>query len=340
MIRERARGRRALGAVLVAGGAAALAATAAPGAADTQQGEQQASDPAAGNAPPVASLRIAHRRVRVGRRLVLDASRSRDPDGRIVRYLWDLNGDGVYERDTGHRARVRHTFRRPRRVRVAVVVIDDEGAYDLRHARVRVTARSHESRPAKDRRAPRARPTPTRVRAATATEERRRPRTRKATARSAPAPVVVRAASSSGAVTIKDYSFNPKSLTVHVGDTVVWTNQGPSGHSATAYDGSFDTGVLNKGSSGSFKFDKAGTFRYHCTPHPFMKASITVTGSGGSSSSTSSAGSNGSGGSGGSGSSSHHSSLPHTGLEIGALLLAGLALLGAGVSLRRRLTRL
>ena len=55
------------------------------------------------------------------------------------------------------------------------------------------------------------------------------------------------------------------------GDTVTWSNNGPTGHSATANDGSFDTGILQKGSSGSHTFSQAGTFSYICTPHPFMK---------------------------------------------------------------------
>ena len=107
------------------------------------------------------------------------------------------------------------------------------------------------------------------------------------------------AAASTG-VGISDFKFAPGTVTVSVGDTVTWSNSGPTGHSATATDGSFDTGILAKGSSGSHTFSQAGTFSYICKPHPFMKGKIVVTAAG-SSGGGSSAGS-GSGGSSGSGS--------------------------------------
>ena len=77
-------------------------------------------------------------------------------------------------------------------------------------------------------------------------------------------------------VEIKNFAFGPKTLTVKKGTTIVWTNQDSVGHTATADDGSFDTGLLAKGKSGSVTFDQAGTYTYHCTPHPYMKATIVV----------------------------------------------------------------
>ena len=74
-------------------------------------------------------------------------------------------------------------------------------------------------------------------------------------------PVKLRAvAHTAGSDTISDFKFTPPSITVKVGDTVVWTNDGPSAHSATADDGSFDSGLLSKNATGSFKFTKAGKF--------------------------------------------------------------------------------
>jgi plastocyanin len=78
------------------------------------------------------------------------------------------------------------------------------------------------------------------------------------------------------AVTIADFHFTPPSTTVHVGDTITWTNDGPSSHTATATDGSFDTGTLSKGHSSSHTFTKPGTFAYVCSIHPFMHGTITV----------------------------------------------------------------
>src|SRR5664279_4660499 len=47
------------------------------------------------------------------------------------------------------------------------------------------------------------------------------------------------------AVEIADFAFTPGATTIHVGDIITWTNHGPSSHTATARDGSFDTGVLS-----------------------------------------------------------------------------------------------
>ena len=77
-------------------------------------------------------------------------------------------------------------------------------------------------------------------------------------------------------VTIANYSYSPATLTIKVGDTVTWTNQDSVGHTATADDNSFDTGILTKGKSGTITFNKAGTYPYHCTPHPVMKGTIIV----------------------------------------------------------------
>ncbi len=78
------------------------------------------------------------------------------------------------------------------------------------------------------------------------------------------------------AVTIQNMAFSPATLTVKVGDKITWTNQDSVGHSATADDNSFDTGVLSQGQSESVTFSKAGTYTYHCSVHPNMKGTITV----------------------------------------------------------------
>ncbi len=77
-------------------------------------------------------------------------------------------------------------------------------------------------------------------------------------------------------MTIADFSFTPASITIHVGDTVTWTNHGPSAHTATANNGSFNTGVLQKGQSASHTFNTAGTFSYICSIHPFMHGTVVV----------------------------------------------------------------
>ncbi len=77
-------------------------------------------------------------------------------------------------------------------------------------------------------------------------------------------------------VEIRDFTFSPSNLTVNVGDTVTWTNAGPSPHSATASDGSFDSGNLNPGQSYTFTFHTPGTYPYVCQYHAGMHGTIIV----------------------------------------------------------------
>jgi plastocyanin len=86
------------------------------------------------------------------------------------------------------------------------------------------------------------------------------------------------AAQGSASVSIVDFAFDPGSVAVDAGGTVTWTNQGPSAHTVTADDGSFDSGTMNAGDTYSFTFMSAGTFSYHCAIHPNMVGSVAVSG--------------------------------------------------------------
>jgi plastocyanin len=77
-------------------------------------------------------------------------------------------------------------------------------------------------------------------------------------------------------VGIAGFSFSPKSVTIAVGDTVVWDNSDVQHHTATADDNSFDTGPISSGTPKSVTFSTAGTFAYHCSIHPTMTATIVV----------------------------------------------------------------
>lgn len=71
--------------------------------------------------------------------------------------------------------------------------------------------------------------------------------------------------------------YAPNVLMVPLGATVTWTNNDPGMvHTVTAVDGSFDSGMLSTGQTFSYTFDKPGDFDYACTPHPWMKARISV----------------------------------------------------------------
>lgn len=78
------------------------------------------------------------------------------------------------------------------------------------------------------------------------------------------------------AVTIEGFAFSPAELTVAVGDTITFTNNDGAPHTATALEGSFDTGRLNRGESGEITLTAAGSFDYKCSFHPAMTGTITV----------------------------------------------------------------
>ncbi|MBI5697758.1 MAG: hypothetical protein HZC29_04565 [Thaumarchaeota archaeon] len=73
-----------------------------------------------------------------------------------------------------------------------------------------------------------------------------------------------------------DTCYAPSNIKVALGGTILWDNVDSAAHTATASDGSFDSGLLLAGKSFSYKFDTAGTFGYACTVHPWMKGIITV----------------------------------------------------------------
>jgi plastocyanin len=97
-----------------------------------------------------------------------------------------------------------------------------------------------------------------------------------ATPAAAPAPVTA-----SGDVTMADFSFAPRSLTIAVGQSLTFVNAGSARHSATAKDGSFDTGLLARGGTARKTFNTPGTFPYVCTLHANMTGTILVTGANG-----------------------------------------------------------
>jgi plastocyanin len=77
---------------------------------------------------------------------------------------------------------------------------------------------------------------------------------------------------------ILNWGYDNTNLSVSAGQTVTWTNAGAQQHTVTADDTSLDSGLIDPGNTFSFEFDNPGIFTYHCTPHPWMKATITVSG--------------------------------------------------------------
>lgn len=82
------------------------------------------------------------------------------------------------------------------------------------------------------------------------------------------------------AVTIQNFAFSPASLTVSPGTTVTWTNKDSTAHTVTIDSGSGpNSGQIQPGQSYSFTFQQSGTYAYHCSIHPQMKATVVVSSS-------------------------------------------------------------
>ena len=65
-------------------------------------------------------------------------------------------------------------------------------------------------------------------------------------------------------VEIVDFAYDPEPAQVETGGKVTWQNQDAAPHTATADDGSFDTGTLEEGKLKSESFKEAGTYTYFC----------------------------------------------------------------------------
>nr|BAL59338.1 hypothetical protein HGMM_OP3C493 [Candidatus Acetothermum autotrophicum] len=79
-------------------------------------------------------------------------------------------------------------------------------------------------------------------------------------------------------VSIVDFAFSPKTITVPVGTTVRWTNTGSAPHTVTSTSSprAFDSGTLNSGETFQHTFTTAGQFPYRCTIHPSMTGTVIV----------------------------------------------------------------
>jgi plastocyanin len=70
--------------------------------------------------------------------------------------------------------------------------------------------------------------------------------------------------------------FVPAELTVHTGDTIVWTNTDIVAHTVTSKTGLFDSKLIPPGGTWKYVAKKAGTFPYQCSYHLPMTATFTV----------------------------------------------------------------
>jgi plastocyanin len=77
-------------------------------------------------------------------------------------------------------------------------------------------------------------------------------------------------------VNIKDFDFQPMAVSVPVGATVTWKNLDEEPHTVTSTSGAFRSAALDEGETFRFRFTRPGVYKYLCTVHPKMTATVTV----------------------------------------------------------------
>jgi plastocyanin len=80
----------------------------------------------------------------------------------------------------------------------------------------------------------------------------------------------------SNPVQIDGFRFTPVTLDIAVGTQVIWTNKQNVAHDVTADDKKYFSNTLETDETYSHTFTTPGTYTYHCSIHPFMKATVVV----------------------------------------------------------------
>lgn len=84
----------------------------------------------------------------------------------------------------------------------------------------------------------------------------------------------------SAKVSIVEFVYDPDPVTIEEGGKVIWVNRDAAPHTATADDGSFDTGTIEQDKLKSESFKQPGTYTYFCEIHPDMHGTVEVVESG------------------------------------------------------------
>lgn len=99
----------------------------------------------------------------------------------------------------------------------------------------------------------------------------------------APMPMPMPAASSTLAapvaatsVAIKNFAFSPQAITVKAGTQVTWTNDDADAHTVTFDADKTGSQAFQNGESYRHTFSTPGTYRYHCSIHPYMVGEVVV----------------------------------------------------------------
>lgn len=79
-------------------------------------------------------------------------------------------------------------------------------------------------------------------------------------------------------VEIRKSGFVPATVTVNTDDSVTWKNVDKVDHQIVANTGAFASAILKPGQSYTFRFRRAGTYRYHDALHTTLKGTVVVKG--------------------------------------------------------------
>jgi plastocyanin len=77
-------------------------------------------------------------------------------------------------------------------------------------------------------------------------------------------------------ITIKDFMFTPRNLTIPVGSKVTWTNKDEEPHKVAEVNSSFGSQPLDTDEGFTYEFKTPGKYEYFCTVHPRMTGTIIV----------------------------------------------------------------
>ncbi len=115
---------------------------------------------------------------------------------------------------------------------------------------------------------------------ATSTSEAREYETTRPATATSTASATATASQQTFAVTIPStgppYSFQPSTMTVPRGASVLWRNDATVPHQIVSNTGAFSGPIISPGQTYTHQFTQAGTYPYHCAIHPYMTGTITV----------------------------------------------------------------
>jgi len=80
----------------------------------------------------------------------------------------------------------------------------------------------------------------------------------------------------SHAIVMRNFGFDPPTVTVAVGDTVSWQNADLVPHTATARDAAWDSKTIGADGAWHVITTAPGTHDYYCVFHPGMKGTVIV----------------------------------------------------------------